>query len=176
MSYDETYKNTKNVFGTEPELLLRNHYRGMSESKPVLDVGVGQGRNALFWREGFTVDAIDPSRIAIETVSAVAIQEALPIRTYQCDFATFVPSTDAYSGILVFGLIQILSWSAIEVLLDKLRHWRTEGSLLFVTAFTVADASFADDSLKWNTGKELLWGWAGERQNLSRGRRPAPTI
>jgi tellurite methyltransferase len=172
MSYDETYKNTNNVFGTEPELLLRNHYRGMNKSQPVLDIGVGQGRNALFLaREGFTVDAIDPSRIAIETVTALATQEALPIRTYQCDFATFVPPTDAYSGILVFGLIQILSWNAIEVLLDKLRHWTTEGSLVFVTAFTVADVSFADYSRKWKPlGKNSFGdGWENVRTYLEPG-------
>jgi tellurite methyltransferase len=152
MSYDETYKNTKNAFGTEPELVLRNYYRRMNKSRPVLDIGVGQGRNALFLaREGFTVDAIDPSRIAIETVSALAAQETLPIRTYPCDFATFVPPTDVYSGILVFGLIQILSWNAIEVLRGKLKHWTTEGSLVFVTGFTVADAAFADYARNWKS-------------------------
>jgi tellurite methyltransferase len=124
----------------------------MNKSKPVLDIGVGQGRNALFLaREGFTVDAIDPSRVAIETVSALAAQETLPIRTCLCDFATFVPPTDAYSGILVFGLIQVLSWDAIDVLRERLKHWTTAGSLVFVTGFTVADASFDDYSQKWKS-------------------------
>jgi tellurite methyltransferase len=152
MSYDETYRNTKNVFGIEPELVLRNYYRRMNKSRPILDIGAGQGRNTLFLaREGFMVDAIDPSRIAIETVSALATQEALSIRTYQCDFATFVPPTDTYSGILVFGLIQILSWTEIEMLLGKLKHWTTEGSLVFVTGFTVADTSFANYSRNWKS-------------------------
>jgi cyclopropane fatty-acyl-phospholipid synthase-like methyltransferase len=145
MTYDEMYSNTNNAFGTEAEAVLKSYYRRMNKSQRILDIGVGQGRNTLFLaREGFTVDAIDPSRIAIETVSALAAQEALPIRTYQCDFATFVPPTDVYSGILVFGLIQILS-------LEKLKLWTAAGSLVFVTAFTRADASFADYSQRWKS-------------------------
>ncbi len=152
MAYDEMYSKTKNAFGTEPEAVLINHYRRMNKSKPILDIGMGQGRNALFLaREGFVVDAIDPSRIAIEMVSSLAAQAALPIRTYQCDFATFVPPTDVYSGILIFGLIQILSWNGIDLLLEKIKHWTTEGSLVFVTAFTTADSSLAEYSQNWKS-------------------------
>jgi len=152
MSYDETYRQTKDVFGTEPELVLRSHYRRINNSWPVLDIGVGQGRNALFLaREGFTVHAIDPSQVAIEQVSALAAQQGLPIHVFPCDFADFVPPTVAYSGILVFGLIQILSRNAIDVLRQKLMLWTTEGSLVFVTGFTVADASFSNYSQKWKS-------------------------
>jgi hypothetical protein len=42
MAYDETYKNTKNNFGAEPELVLRNYHRSINKSKPVLDIRAGQ--------------------------------------------------------------------------------------------------------------------------------------
>jgi tellurite methyltransferase len=163
MSYDETYKNTKNTFGSEPELVLRNYYRRINKSKPVLDIGAGQGRNAFFLaREGFIVDAIDPSKVATETISAIAAQEGLSIRTHQCSFDKLVPQVDFYSGILIFGVIQILSWEDIGLLLEKVKHWTHKGSLVFITGFTVTDPSFVRYS---QTGKQsgkilLQTSWA----------------
>jgi cyclopropane fatty-acyl-phospholipid synthase-like methyltransferase len=165
MSYDETYKNTKNNFGAEPEPILRNNYRRINTSRPVLDIGAGQGRNAFFLaRKGFTVDAIDPSKVATETISAIAAQEGLSIRTHQCAFDTFVPQVVFYSGILIFGIIQILSWEAIDLLREKVKHWTHEGSLVFITGFTVADPSFTRYSQTWKTiGKN---SFADEQGNL----------
>ncbi len=165
MSYDETYKNTKNNFGAEPEFVLRNYYRRINKSRPVLDIGAGQGRNAFFLaREGFTVDAIDPSKVATEAISALAIREELSIHTHQCGFDKFVSQVDFYSGILVFGVIQILSWEDINLLLEKVNHWTRKGSLVFITAFTVADSSFTRYSQTWKTiGKN---SFADEQGNL----------
>jgi SAM-dependent methyltransferase len=95
----------------------------MNKSIPVLDIGVGQGRNTFFLaREGFQVDVLDPSKVAVETVSAIAEKEVFNIRSYQCCFDKFIPSVDCYSGILVFGLIQMLPWKSIELLLEKIKR------------------------------------------------------
>jgi cyclopropane fatty-acyl-phospholipid synthase-like methyltransferase len=165
MSYDETYKNTKDNFGAEPEPVLRNYYHRINRSRPVLDIGAGQGRNAFFLaREGITVDAIDPSRVATETISAIAAQEGLSIHTYPCGFDKFVPQVDFYSGILIFGVIQILSWEDIDLLLEKVKHWTHKGSLVFITGFTVMDSSFTRYSQTWNTiGKN---SFADDQGNL----------
>jgi cyclopropane fatty-acyl-phospholipid synthase-like methyltransferase len=165
MPYDETYKNTKDAFGAEPELILRNYYHRMNKSQPVLDIGAGQGRNAFFLaREGFRVDAIDPSKVATETIYALAAQEGLPIHSYQCAFDQFVPQVDFYSGILVFGLIQILSWEDIDLLREKIKQWTRQGSLVFITGFTLADPSFIRYSQTWKTiGKN---SFAGEQDDL----------
>lgn len=143
MKYDDVYRKTEDYFGAEPVALLRNHYHRLNKSQRILDVGTGQGRNALFLaREGFVVDAIDPSKVAIDTVSAMAAQEGLPIRTYQCGFDRFVPQTDFYWGILIFGLIQILSWESIECLLAKIKSWTRARSIVLARTFTTADPSF----------------------------------
>ncbi|HUH98656.1 MAG TPA: class I SAM-dependent methyltransferase [Anaerolineales bacterium] len=165
MLYDETYANTKNNFGEEPEPVLRDYYHKINTSKPVLDIGAGQGRHAFFLaRAGFEVDAIDPSKVAAETISALAVSEKLPVRAYQCSFDEFVPQTDFYSGILIFGVIQILTWKEIDCLRDKLKQWTHPGSLIFITGFTIADASFVRYSRIWKPiGKN---SFAGEQGNL----------
>ena len=143
MTFDETYSDVENVFGDEPELVLKNCYRRINKSLPVLDIGAGQGRNTFFLaRQGFQVDALDPSKVAVEGVSAIAEKEVLNIRSYQTGFDKFISSVDCYSGILVFGLIQMLPWKSIELLLEKIKHWTNEGSLVFATGFVITDPSF----------------------------------
>ena len=73
MNYDKKYKETKEYFGKEPAGILKEHYQKIDKSKPVLDIGAGQGRNALFFaKEGYEVDAIDESKVSIEIVSTLA--------------------------------------------------------------------------------------------------------
>ena len=164
MLYDNTYRNSKDNFGSEPEPVLRDYYHKIDKSGPVLDIGAGQGRNALFLaRQGFAVDAIDPSKVAVDTISASAAQEGLPIHSRQCGFELFVPRVDFYSGILVFGLIQILTWEDIDLLRQKIKQWTHKGSLVFMTGFTVADASFGRYSRTWKKiGKNSFAGEQGD--------------
>jgi cyclopropane fatty-acyl-phospholipid synthase-like methyltransferase len=150
MRYDEAYGKTEDYFGVEPAPILKRYYRLIDKSKPVLDVGVGQGRNTLFLaREGFSVEAIDPSKTAIDAVSAIAKKEKLPVRTYRCGLEEFKPAVDSYAAILLFGLAQEFEWDSILLMFYKARRWTKEGGLIFVTAFTTADPSFSQVAGEW---------------------------
>ncbi len=134
---------------------MKKYYHLIDKAQPVLDVGAGQGRNALFLaRNGLTVDAIDTSKVAIDTISAIAAKEKLPIRTFHCGFGGFIPQVDFYSAILIFGLFQDLSRESVDLLIRKVKVWSREGSLVFLTAFTTQDPSFSVRSRTWqNMGK-----------------------
>ncbi len=152
MGYDEAYRKTRDYFGQEPTPVLKKYYHLIAKTQPVLDVGVGQGRNALFLaRNGFTVDAIDTSRVAIDTVSAIVAKEKVPIRNFQCGFDSFIPSVDYYSGILLLGLFQDISRNSMDILIQKIRSWIRRGSLIFVTAFTTQDPSFSLRLKQWKS-------------------------
>jgi SAM-dependent methyltransferase len=150
MEYDEIYENTENVFGRNPEKILVGYYRKIDRLKPVLDIGAGQGRNALFLaREGYVVDAIDPSGVAMAALSKITSEENLTVRTHHCGFETFQPKVP-YSGILVFGLIPEQPWGTVEHLLTKIDAWSFEGTMLFVTAFTTDDPALPLHLKTWN--------------------------
>jgi SAM-dependent methyltransferase len=140
MNFDRLYRSTEHYFGQEPNELLAAYYGLMEKDRRVLDLGAGQGRNSLFLaRRGYGVDAVDPSRAAAETISMAATREGLDIRVCQCGFETFTPQVDAYSGILTLGLIQLLTWDAIDLLLARIRDWTHPGSLVLVMTFTIDD-------------------------------------
>jgi tellurite methyltransferase len=150
MEYDEAYDKTKAYFGSEPTAVLKKYYHLIDKDNPVLDIGIGQGRNAIFLsRNGYEVDGIDPSKVAVNTISAIARKENLPIRTYHCGFEDFNSPVDRYSAVLIFGLIQFQSWKVIDLLLQKVKTWTTKGSLVFVTAFSTEDPAFRQYSKEW---------------------------
>jgi len=143
MFYDNTYSKTDNYFGNDASSMLEEYWHALNETHPVLDIGAGQGRNTLFLaRRELIVDAIDPSIVAIETIANIASKENLPVSTCQCGFESFVPLADYYSGVLIFGLFQILTWEEIEHLVKLTETWTSEGSLIFVSTFTVEDSGF----------------------------------
>lgn len=46
--WDTLYKSEKNPWGADPTLLLKNYLHLFSKDLPVLDLGCGSGRNALY--------------------------------------------------------------------------------------------------------------------------------
>ena len=152
MDYDKEYRQTKEVFGHAPEALLQKWESRISRDHPVLDIGAGQGRNTLYLaRKGFRLDAIDPSTVAIDTIRDVANTERLSVRVYACGFDTFAPEVDSYSAILVFGLIQILPWESIHQLVRLIDRRLDPAGLVFATAFTTVDDSYARHAHDWTT-------------------------
>ena len=147
--YDGAYSQTAALFGAEPEEMLVRFIRHMRADLPVLDVGCGQGRNALWLAEqGFQVVALDPSPVAIEAVRASAEQRALQIETVRGGFVDLA-ATRSFSGILIFGLLQILRREEIRGLLDRVRTWSSRGAIVCVSAWSDRDPSFARVCREW---------------------------
>ncbi|MBI3929004.1 MAG: class I SAM-dependent methyltransferase [Armatimonadetes bacterium] len=164
MEFERLYSAHEDVFGQAPESLLRAHWSQLDGSRPILDIGAGQGRHSLFLaRCSLTVDALDPSLAAVEGLRAISAREGLPLATHQASFEEFAALRAPYGGVLAFGLIPILTWSQIERLAQKLVQWTEPGSLLFLTAFTTKDPGFAKHQEDWDLiGENSFRSRAGE--------------
>lgn len=142
--FDKRYTSSKHAFGENPEKILVDHYKLIDNSKAILDIGAGQGRHALFLAEnGYGVEALEPSEVGLRQLEDAATKNNLPVFCTLGDLATFEPKTDCYSAILLFGIIQILTREQITDLLNNINIWTAAGSLVFVTAFTIDEPSFA---------------------------------
>lgn len=151
-SFDAAYRRSDRYFGDGPEKLLVEYREILDPGRPVLDVGAGQGRNALYLAgAGFEVDAVDPSAEAVRATSEAARREALTMRVVKAGFEELGPQAAGrtYGTICLFGLIPLLTRPQIELLMDKVKEWSDAGTVLFVTAFTDADPSFAGCSAAW---------------------------
>lgn len=150
MDYDRAYRATQAFFGAEPEPMLVDHCDLFDPALPVLDIGCGQGRHAIYLaRRGLQVHALDPSRVAIDTVTAAATLERLPIEVICARFQDVSPDPGSHSGVLVFGLIQELDWETNHRLVERVRRWVRVGGIVCLTAFTVDDPACAEQAANW---------------------------
>ncbi len=147
MTYDEAYNKSANYFGSKQNKILTQYHHLIDKAKPILDVGAGQGRNSIYLaRQGYDVSAFDPSQVGIDIIRQTASQEQLKINTSVSNMEQFAPENAEFSAILLFGIIQILSWDQINLLLNKIDRWTKAGSLVFIAAFRTDDPSFEKNS------------------------------
>ena len=143
LSYDDSYSRSPAYFGTAPDSLLVDHLGLIEKAEPLLDVGAGQGRNALYLaRLGYRVDALEPSADGAAQISAAAVRTGLTIGVINQRFEDFKPS-GRYGTALVFGLIPDLTRGQVTALLERAGQWLAPGGLAFLTGFTTEDPSFA---------------------------------
>jgi len=162
-NYDDTYR-TADWFGAEPSPLLVRYGDIFEAGDRVLDVGVGQGRNALpLARRGVLVTGIDPSQVAVETVVKAAEQESLPVEAIQSGYAAY-QTEEPFDAVLCFGLMQMLPVQEIAFLVQKLESWVRPGGLLFLTAWHTDDPACDNPPAGWTgTGPRSFNTGHGDR-------------
>jgi tellurite methyltransferase len=162
--FDTLYGAVADYFGSGPDELLARYCGSLPPGERVLDVGAGQGRNALFLaRRGSPVDCIDPSAVAMTQLAHRASKERLPVRVFPLGFEAYSPDVEHYPVILLFGLMQELPRDSIGPLVTKLDSWASPGGLLLVTAFTTLDPEYTESSARTYLApgelKTLFAGW-----------------
>ena len=149
--YDDYYRDTPEVFGSDPNSILVEYAELIDHSTTALDIACGQGRNSFFLaRSGMTVHALDPSIEAIRQVQAVAEKEGLPIRTIHSGFADLQPVAGGYGAVLNFGLIPDLKRDQVTALVELIEKVVAPNGLLFITAFGNWDPAFESHQREWS--------------------------
>jgi cyclopropane fatty-acyl-phospholipid synthase-like methyltransferase len=147
--YDKAYAENDDLFGATESSLLVEHVDLIPPGCRVLDLGVGQGRNALpLARRGCQVTGIDTSQVAVDFVRAAAEQEDLPLTAILQDFLLYEPDRN-FDVVLCFGLMQMLDLAGCASLVERLHHWTRPGGSLFLTAWNVDDPSFDHCCENW---------------------------
>lgn len=148
-NYDSTYQNDEAVFGSQQSHLLDKCAELIPDGARVLDLGVGQGRNALpLARRGCEVLGIDTSQVSVDTVNRLAAEEDLPLSAQLHDFMLFEPDR-SFDAVLCFGLMQTLDLRGCASLVERLHHWTRPGGALFLTAWHNEDPSFDKLCQEW---------------------------
>jgi len=133
--FDSKYKRNKSVFGDEPIPLVTKTNDYIQRGN-VLDLGVGDGRNAIYFlKKGFEVTGVDMSAKGLDSLKS-KIQDK--------DFAdklTLIKSdvldlqiSEEFDIILGIGLLHFLEYSDIEKLIKWVKaHTKTGGLNVFAT-------------------------------------------
>lgn len=129
--YDKLYGSTPQALG-EPTSIFVDFFEQRNEKAlRVLDVGCGQGRDALFIaRLGHSVVGVDLSPNGIRDLLAMARQESLAIEGIAVDIIEFAPDGD-FDVILIDRTLHMLpEKDRLEVLTRLVQNVRSNGWLL----------------------------------------------
>lgn len=169
--YDQTYRTSAAYFGTDPDPLLM---RGLTKLPPgarILDIGVGQGRNALFAAAaGLRVTGLDTSAEALAQTKARAEAAGVSLELWRGDFQDYDPEA-TFDAVLCFGLMQVLSRAECASLVHRLHDWTGTGAMLMLRAWHVDDPSYDYVRAEWaQAGLHSFRSASGDyRTYLARG-------
>ena len=141
--YDRSYREIPGLFGDVPEDMLQRFADRIAAGGRVLDIGCGQGRNTIWLaQQGLRVGGLDPSAVALQTVRRLAADQRVEVETVHGGFADMADPTVPFDGVCIFGLMQILDRGDISRLVATIERWTTRGSMLFLSAWSVADPAY----------------------------------
>jgi len=157
MRFDPVYASHTEYFGSQPshevvELVARQDIpRGL-----VLDLGCGQGRNAIFLAQvGFSVVALDVSAVALDQLSQVAIDRGLDIRCVQQDILDFQFPSGTFGLVVAATVLDHLPSAHVPRVAREVLRSLVGGGFGYISVFTTNDPGFEKTARKKHceTGK-----------------------
>jgi SAM-dependent methyltransferase len=116
--WNKVYKSDNSFFGEEPSnfaILCFNHMKE-NNSRKILDLGSGHGRDALFFASnGIEVDSLDYSATAIEILDKMAKEKRLPIKAQVFDVNNQLPFPDGYFDAVYSHMLLNMRFSLHEL-------------------------------------------------------------
>jgi SAM-dependent methyltransferase len=130
--FNRIYANADATFSREPTPLLVGAVEGRAPGR-ALDVGMGQGRNAVFLAvKGWDVVGFDLAEAGLEAARAQATRAGVSLQAVQADAATFDYGRDAWDLIVITYGPRFIAEGAFP---DRLKAALRPGGLLVIESF-----------------------------------------
>ena len=129
--WDQKYGNTgKYVFGKSPAKFLASNFHFIPHGSTVLDVGMGEGRNAVFLaRKGYNVTGVDISSVAVRKARRLAQEFGVRIKTVVSSMEKYEVPSKKFDAIICFYYVD-------RELNKKLMQWLKPGGILVYESHT----------------------------------------
>ena len=141
-SWEEEYKNSELLWGLTPNSTLTQYAELVPAAGKVLDIGIGEGRNAFFFaQKGFSVEGIDLSETAINRCTAFSKKHHLDVVAKVADITTFDVEPNQYSLIILSNILNFFPEEEIAPIIDKVKKGLVKNGLVYVNAFDINEPS-----------------------------------
>ena len=132
----QAYSDVKERWGLEPDWALMQ-YQKLFGTGPVLDLGMGNGRNSLFFAKlGFEVDCVDISKAWVKKFKDRINAEGLQVSVHQADLRSFHIPKRRYSLIIASKVLQFFVRSEIEVLIKRIYAGLVRRGCVYLRVFS----------------------------------------
>lgn len=90
--WNERFERDEYLYGTAPNRFVRAQSFRFSEGDAVLELGTGEGRNAVFLAEqGLTVTALDYAEEGLRKLESLAAERGVSVETVRADVTQWAP-------------------------------------------------------------------------------------
>ena len=135
--WTQAYLKLKGQWKLEPNWKLIE-YLHLIPPGPVLDLGAGNGRNALFFAKlGHEVDYVDISKTYSKRMKDRAKAERLKLTAHNMDIRNFDIPEKHYALIIASKILQLLPKADIEDITRKMNAGLARKGLIYVYTFSV---------------------------------------
>ncbi|MDA3836803.1 MAG: methyltransferase domain-containing protein [Nanoarchaeota archaeon] len=152
--FDKIYSETPQLYGNEPSDWVRKILEYRKAPALVLDIGICYGRNALFLaKNGYTIEGVDISQVAIDKCLKEANKNNLDIRCYCENINDFI-FNKKYDIIFSTATLQYLgNKEKVFSVIEKMKKNTMVGGLNIISAPT--DTKIGMDFPYYFNKKEL---------------------
>ena len=155
---NEEYGAVDNLWGvSNPNKYLVEAIKDLPAGSTVLDLGCGEGRNALYVAKlGFVVTAVDISEIALRKLERAANDLHLSIKTVHSDIATF-DFDKKWDMIISTAALHLISRDQQESVITKMKESVNDNGLNLITIFNKDDPGYKEyPELSFTNIEELI--------------------
>ncbi|MEL3958181.1 class I SAM-dependent methyltransferase [Caldifermentibacillus hisashii] len=134
--WERGYRNVDNLWGFTPNNLLSTYIDLVPKSGKVFDVGIGEGRNALYFaKQGYKVEGIDISETAINRCLLLSKEHNVNINAKVDDIRTYDIKKEEYSLIILSNVLNFFSIKEVNDIITKLKNGLKENGLFYINVF-----------------------------------------
>ena len=149
--WDDIYKSSECYWGLNPNGNLVQSLSLVPKGN-VLDIGAGEGRNALFFaKHGFHVLCLDISQVASLKCKKLAEKLGVSIDYEISDIRKFSSSPCRFSCIICSAALPFMKKNEAKEVIEKMKEWLVYKGIILISVFTTEDPmykTYLDEGLK----------------------------
>lgn len=150
--WDQKYAEQSYLFGKIPARSLAENYHFIPDNARVLDIGMGEGRNAVFLAsKGYKVTGIDISPKAVQKAMKLADEYGVTIRSISRPIDDVNLDYQSFDAIVCYYFYK-------EGLIKKIIPWLKKGGVLIFETYTTSQKNVMGFNLQEYDGEFIRPG------------------
>jgi tellurite methyltransferase len=129
--WDKRYSKRTFIYGKAPAKFLSENYDFIPYGASVLDMGMGEGRHAVFLaQKGYKVTGIDLSSVAVKKASLLAKEFGVKIKTLVASLKKYKMPPESFDAVICFYWVD-------REMVEKIKTWLKPGGVLIYEGYNL---------------------------------------
>jgi len=132
-AWNDRYNKKSYVYGKAPAKFLAENFDYLKGESKVLDMGMGEGRNAVFLaQKGHNVLGVDISSVAIKKAKELSKELGVKIKAVEASLDKYIIQKESLDAIICFYYVD-------RDLIKKMKSWLKPGGIIMFEAHNIKE-------------------------------------